>query len=98
MRIPPGARILAIVTALLVASACDDGEQSLRRGERVTICHATGSASNPYVQERPDVDGILSAHDGHPRDIIPAFDYLDDAGISVRYPGKNLQLEDILNN
>ena len=33
MRMPPGARILAVGAALIAASACDDGEQNLRRSE-----------------------------------------------------------------
>jgi hypothetical protein len=59
---------------------------------RVTICHATASASNPYVMITVDVASIVGDA-GHGNsgvnegDIIPAFDI---AGSS--YPGHNLQL------
>jgi len=39
--------------------------------ERITICHATGSESNPYVEITIDVDG-LAGHADHEGDIIPA--------------------------
>src|SRR4029453_13125436 len=30
---------------------------------KVTICHSTGSDSNPYVTNKPDADGDVSGHD-----------------------------------
>lgn len=39
--------------------------------EKVTICHATGSQSNPYVTITVDADG-LNGHGDHSGDIIPA--------------------------
>jgi hypothetical protein len=39
--------------------------------KKITICHATGSAKNPYVMITISVNG-LNGHDKHPRDIIPA--------------------------
>jgi hypothetical protein len=38
---------------------------------KITICHATGSAKNPYVLITISVNG-LNGHDKHARDIIPA--------------------------
>ncbi len=38
---------------------------------RITICHATGSATNPYVEITVDANS-LSGHGDHPGDIIPA--------------------------
>jgi len=38
---------------------------------KITICHATGSESNPYSLITISVDG-LSGHNGHAGDIIPA--------------------------
>jgi len=37
---------------------------------KITICHATGSAKNPYVEITVDVNG-LNGHDKHAGDIIP---------------------------
>ncbi|MEV7395759.1 hypothetical protein [Aeromicrobium sp. NPDC092404] len=53
---------------------------------KVTICHATSSEANPYVENSPNVSGILGGHDGHDGgvfptpgwgDIIPPFDNAD---------------------
>ena len=38
---------------------------------KITICHATGSAKNPYVEITVSVNG-LNGHDKHSGDIIPA--------------------------
>ena len=71
-------------------------------GHKVTICHATSSDENPYVENEVDVASILGAqgHDGHdgpvwvidhPKhedwgDIIPAFDF----GPGEQFDGQNL--------
>lgn len=39
--------------------------------QRETICHATGSASNPYVELTLPPSGV-AGHEKHPGDIIPA--------------------------
>lgn len=68
----------------------------------VTLCHATGSTSNPYVVITVDVASVLGdhGHGGHTGpvfspdldkhvawgDIIPAFDY----GPGEQYAGMNL--------
>ena len=39
--------------------------------QKITICHATGSASHPYVLITIDING-LNGHSKHPGDIIPA--------------------------
>ena len=38
---------------------------------RYPLCHATGSASNPYVAIEIALPGILRGHSGHADDIIP---------------------------
>jgi hypothetical protein len=42
-----------------------------------TICHATGSSSNPYVVITPSVSGVFHGHLGHQgdEDIVPPFVY-----------------------
>jgi uncharacterized repeat protein (TIGR01451 family) len=59
-------------------------------GPNITICHATSSDKNPYVQNTVDADSIVkeNGHDSHPEDIIPPFDYVDH-GVTKHYPGKN---------
>ncbi len=39
--------------------------------EKITICHATGSKTNPYVEIRVSVEG-LHGHINHQGDIIPS--------------------------
>lgn len=41
----------------------------------VTICHATGSSTNPFVRISPSASGVFHGHMGHQdaRDIIPPF-------------------------
>jgi hypothetical protein len=47
---------------------CDLGN---RNGGKITICHATGSSTNPYVVITIDRNG-LNGHGDHAGDIIPA--------------------------
>jgi hypothetical protein len=55
----------------------DDGETTPVDDHKVTICHATGSASNPFVVISPSASGVFHGHMGHQdgRDIIPPFTY-----------------------
>ena len=39
---------------------------------KITLCHATGSATNPYVLLTASVEGATDGHANHPGDIIPA--------------------------
>jgi hypothetical protein len=43
--------------------------------QHVTICHATGSSSNPFVMISPSASGVFHGHISHQggRDIIPPF-------------------------
>ncbi|MEK6220852.1 MAG: hypothetical protein N2D54_01220, partial [Chloroflexota bacterium] len=52
----------------------DDGKQGKGEGHTpVSLCHATGSESNPYVEITIDDDGVIHGHEvQHPDDIIPA--------------------------
>ncbi len=47
------------------------GPEEDRDRERITICHATGSETNPYEVITIDVNG-LNGHEGHEGDVIPA--------------------------
>lgn len=59
----------------------------------VDICHATASATNPYVSEAPDFASIVNgtAHGDHQdeEDIIPSFWYKVGDGAAQQYPGRN---------
>jgi hypothetical protein len=53
------------------ASGCPGGNGGGGGGDdKITICHATGSSSNPYVQLTINKNG-LNGHGGHAGDIIP---------------------------
>jgi hypothetical protein len=41
-------------------------------GKKVTICHRTGSETNPYAQLRASKKALKRGHARHPGDIIPA--------------------------
>lgn len=71
--------------------------------EKVTICHATKSQSNPYVKESVNANGSVSGHAGNSHqdgeDIIPPFDYNDDDTVK-HFDGQNwdTQGQAIFNN
>lgn len=76
--------------------------------DQVTICHRTNSNSNPYVQNTPDVSGVLNGHaDQHTGpvwdptlkaqhikwgDVIPPFDYTQGPGV-LHFDGLNWTTE-----
>jgi uncharacterized repeat protein (TIGR01451 family) len=77
-----------IATAALTRSP---GVPLVQGATKVTICHATSSEKNRYVQISVDDDSIVTknGHGEHPDDIIPPFDYVDQNGGTQHYPGKN---------
>jgi hypothetical protein len=54
---------LALATMSLVATGSLASAQSSE--DKVTICHATDSDTNPYVVNTPDKTGDVSGHAGH---------------------------------
>ena len=73
-RITGEGQVMQIETAgdegvILPASA--SGAQTNQNG-KITLCHATGSAINPYVEITISVEGETHGHTNHPGDIIPA--------------------------
>jgi len=68
------------------AALADPGAGHGASGDKVTICHATGSASNPFVVITPSAEGVLHGHYDHQdqRDIIPPFTLRGES-----YPGLN---------
>ena len=51
--------------------------------QKITICHATGSETNPFVEITISKNG-LNGHEDHADDIIPAYTFN-----GVSYPAKN---------
>lgn len=72
----------------LAAAKSDDNNGSNNPHDQVTLCHATGSATNPYVEITVNANGSVSGHDNHSKDIIPPFSY-NDHDTTKNYPGKN---------
>ena len=82
---------IGVLTTTGVISATG---QSPAAGFHVTICHRTGSASNPYIIISPDVEGVVNGHLDHEQtgnglggDIVPEFIYN-----GIRY-SKNLNTD-----
>lgn len=68
--------VLAL-TLLLPGTALAQGN-SEDAGQKHTICHATGSETNPYVKITPSEAGVFNGHLGDHQDgedIIPPFEY-----------------------
>jgi uncharacterized repeat protein (TIGR01451 family) len=85
-----GAALVALAGVAAAALTQEPGVPLVRGATKVTICHATSSEKNPYVQNSVDDDSIVKpgGHGDHPNDIIPPFDYVE-GGVTKHYPGKN---------
>lgn len=80
---------LALVGASGIAFA---GAANADPNPNITICHATGSESNPFVVITIDAAAItMDGHDTHQNDedVIPPFTYVNDKGETVTFPGQN---------
>jgi len=88
--------LIATAGALAARPGADDDSAD----KRITLCHATSSASNPYVLITVAADAIVDSRTGrveghgtasgtHGRDIIPAFSFTW-GGRDYAFPGKNL--------
>jgi hypothetical protein len=55
----------------VILPASVPGAQTNQNG-KITLCHATGSAINPYVKITVSIEGATHGHAKHPGDIIPA--------------------------
>lgn len=73
---------LAAGAAVLTLAGIVSASADTPAHNHITICHRTGSASNPYIVISPDVEGVIEGHLDHEQtgnglggDIIPAFTY-----------------------
>src|SRR5206468_1896234 len=67
----PMKRILATAGILGLALVGSTAPALAGPADKITICHATGSESNPYT-EITISENALKGHDGHQGDIVPA--------------------------
>jgi hypothetical protein len=79
--------LIAAVPAAVLAKSSDSNSNA---HNKVTICHATGSQTNPFVMITPNANGVVNGHQAHQdgNDIIPPFDY-NDHGTTVHFAGQN---------
>ena len=65
------------ISAVALASISLLATPALGASNQVSICHATGSASNPYVLIHPAAAGVVNGHLGHQdaRDVVAPFTY-----------------------
>lgn len=94
--------VLGLTTlASIAVTSISASNGNNNNGNKITICHATSSNSNPYVINTPDANGNVDGHDDHDGpiwpatnthgdwgDIIPPFSY-NDHGQQSQYLGKN---------
>ncbi|HKI54461.1 MAG TPA: hypothetical protein VJ987_10085 [Anaerolineales bacterium] len=72
--------MLTVITVLsLILSACGPVDNGYGKDKdkpdnpnKITICHKTGSAKNPYVEITVANDALNDGHSTHEGDIIPA--------------------------
>lgn len=90
----PTLAILVVVAAAVMAGAPAPAlGATVRSPEHIQICHALGNGGFNHIY--PAVDNVVhaSGHSGHPRDIIPPFDYVLSDGASGHFPGLNWDAE-----
>ncbi len=71
-----------LLSAILLVAGIGTVSADVPAGYHITICHRTGSASNPYIVISPDVEGVINGHLDHEQtgnglggDIVPAFTF-----------------------
>lgn len=79
--------LFAVALAGIFASVAlaDKPPQPGASHEKVTLCHATGSSKNPFVEITVNFNSVedaqhIGGHGGHSGDIIPPFTYTDSHG------------------
>lgn len=87
---PAADRVSEPGEARVAEAGAEKGKGSENPHNKVTLCHATNSEKNPYVQITVNANGSASGHLGHQggRDIIPPFTY-NDHGEEKSFGGQN---------
>ena len=69
--------IILAASALATVPSLGAASTGLGPNAHETICHATGSPTNPYVMISPSVAGIVNGHLKHQdhRDVVPPFTF-----------------------
>jgi hypothetical protein len=87
--------VAGLMLAVIPAVQANATQGNSNRGNsnthnKITICHATGSSTNPYVEIKPNANGVINGHVGHQdgEDIIPPFNY-NYHGTTKNFPGQN---------
>lgn len=94
-----GAVAALVVAGGILVSEMGAGAQ-LGPGDQITVCHATGSAQNPYVlQQVSATAGGPAGHGGHPDDIFAPYEFQQNQNAPVtQVPGQNTNLLPVLQN
>jgi hypothetical protein len=82
--------VLAIAAAGTLGVAAPAQATQPQATHKIGFCHATGSATNPYVYITTDKIAVIKGHASHQdgRDIIPRFTY-EFQGASYLFGGLN---------
>lgn len=84
--------LLAVLAASLISLAAPaqaTGDHPSADNKKVTLCHATGSASNPFTKIEISVNAFYNAgHIDHEGDIWEAFSYVTNGGDTVNVPAR----------
>jgi hypothetical protein len=79
--------VASLAVMLVLAGVSATAQQA-----HVNMCHATGSASNPFVLISPSVSGAYHGHwSHHGGDIIPPFEFQGQT-YSLNWSGENIAI------
>ena len=79
--------LLAVAALLLGVTVVATADPT----EHPTVCHRTGSSTNPFVTIHPSVNGAYHGHLQHSGDVIPPFAYQGQT-YSLNWPSDDLDV------
>jgi hypothetical protein len=83
-RLVPVFGVTALLLGVAVVAAADPPEHA-------TVCHHTGSTTNPFVTIHPSVNGAYHGHLQHSGDVIPPFEYSGET-YSLNWPSDDVDV------